>query len=209
MQLDVPVIGIVRGIDSGFFGEVMRISFTAGLQAIEITMNTENAAGIVSGYRSAVPNDKMLGMGTIRTVDEAKKAVEAGAMFLVTPNLDTAVIEYANRERIPIVAGALTPTEVYTAWSAGADMVKVFPCRALGGPKYISDLLGPFDHIPLAAVGGVNINNLHEYFSAGAAAVGAGASLFGGKALREKDLAGLNRNVEKFIGRCKEAKDRL
>ncbi len=209
MQLAVPVIGIIRGIDPDFFGEVMQISFAAGLQAIEITMNTENATGIVADYRQSVPGGKLLGMGTIRTVEEAKRAVGAGAMFLVTPNLDTAVIEYANAENIPIVAGALTPTEVYTAWSAGAQMVKVFPCRALGGPQYIRDLRGPFDHVPLAAVGGVNINNLDEYFSAGATAVGVGASLFGGKALREKDLESLRKNVMSFIARCKEIKDRV
>lgn len=209
MQLAVPVIGIIRGIDPGFFGEVMQISFAAGLQAIEITMNTENATDIVADYRPTVPEGKLLGMGTIRTVDEAKRAIGAGAMFLVTPNLDTAVIEYANAENIPIVAGALTPTEVYAAWSAGAQMVKVFPCRALGGPQYIRDLLGPFEHIPLAAVGGVNINNLDEYFGAGAKAVGVGASLFGGRALRERDIESLGKNVKSFIARCKEVKDRL
>ena len=209
MQLEVPVIGIVRGIDPVFFGEAMQISFAAGLQAIEITMNTENATGIVANFRSAVPAGKLLGMGTVRTVHEAKKAIDAGAMFLVTPNLDTAVIEYANAENIPVVTGALTPTEVYTAWSAGANMVKVFPCRALGGPQYIRDLLGPFDDIPLAAVGGVNINNLDEYFDAGASAVGVGASLFGGRALREKDLDSLGKNVKDFIERCKDIKDRV
>lgn len=209
MQLDVPVIGILRGVGSDFFGEIMQISFAAGLHAIEITMNTDKAEQIVSEYHAAVPHGKLLGMGTIRTVDEAKRAIDAGAMFLVTPNLDTAVIEYANSENVPIIAGALTPTEVYTAWSAGADMIKIFPCKALGGAQYIKDLLGPFDNIPLAAVGGVNIHNLEEYFGAGATAVGVGASLFGGRALRERDLTNLAVNVEKFIGRCKEVTDRL
>lgn len=209
MQLDVPVIGILRGVESDFFGEIMQISFAAGLQAIEVTMNTDKAEQIVSAYRAAIPEGKLLGMGTIRNLDEARKAIDAGAMFLVTPNLDTEVIEYANAEEVPIVAGALTPTEAYTAWSAGADMVKIFPCKALGGAQYIRDLLGPFDNIPLAAVGGVNIHNLEEYFEAGAAAVGVGSSLFGGKALREKDLANLAINVEKFIARCKEVTDRL
>lgn len=209
MHLNVPVIGILRGVESNFFGEIMQISFAAGLQAIEVTMNTDRAEQTVSGYRTAVPEGKLLGMGTIRTLDEAKKAIDSGAMFLVTPNLDTAVIEYANAEEVPIVAGALTPTEVYTAWSAGADMVKIFPCKALGGAQYIRDLLGPFDNIPLTAVGGVNIHTLEEYFEAGAAAVGVGASLFGGKALRDKDLVNLATNVEKFIARCKEITDRL
>lgn len=209
MQLDVPVIGILRGIDGDFFGEVMQISFAAGLTALEITMNTLGAEQIVREYIPAVPGGKLLGMGTIRTLDEAKRAVAAGAMFLVTPNLDTRVIEYANAENIPIVVGALTPSEIFTAWSAGADMVKVFPCGSLGGPAYIRDLRGPFEQIALCAVGGVSLKNLPEYFEAGAAAVGVATSLFGGKALREKNLAELALNVKNFIDRCREAKSRV
>jgi len=209
MELDIPVIGILRGVEGDFFGEVMQISFAAGLTAMEVTMNTPGAEEIVREYRPAVPDGKLLGMGTIRNLDEAKRAVGAGAMFLVTPNLDLGVIEYAKAEGIPIVAGALTPTEVYAAWSAGADLVKVFPCGAMGGPQYLKDLLGPFDHIRLAAVGGVSLANLQEYFAAGAAAVGVSTSLFGGKALREKNLEQIGHNVKNFIEHCRDAKDRV
>ncbi|MGV1097953.1 bifunctional 4-hydroxy-2-oxoglutarate aldolase/2-dehydro-3-deoxy-phosphogluconate aldolase [Thiovibrio sp. JS02] len=209
MELDVPVIGILRGIPGDFFGEVMQVSFLAGLSAIEITMNTAQAEEIVREYRPAVPAGKLLGMGTIRNIEEARRAIAAGAMFLVTPNLDTAVIEYANSENIPIIAGALTPTEVYAAWRAGADMVKVFPCGAMGGAGYIRDLRGPFDRIRLAAVGGVSINNLEEYFRAGAAAVGVSSSLFGGKAIRDQDLGLVGRNVKNFIDHCRAARNRV
>ncbi|MCX5865186.1 MAG: 2-dehydro-3-deoxyphosphogluconate aldolase [Deltaproteobacteria bacterium] len=209
MALEVSVIGILRGVEGDFFGEVMQISFAAGLTAMEVTMNTPGAEKIVAEYRPAVPSGKLLGMGTIRNLDEARRAVAAGAMFLVTPNLDLGVIEYAKSEGIPIVAGALTPTEVYAAWAAGADLVKVFPCGAMGGPQYIKDLLGPFDHLRLAAVGGVSSANLAEYFAAGAAAVGVSSSLFGGKALREKDLSQIGQNVKIFIEHCLAAKDRV
>ncbi|MFA6283872.1 MAG: hypothetical protein WC633_07000 [Desulfurivibrionaceae bacterium] len=209
MELDIPVIGILRGVEGDFFGEVMQISFAAGLTAMEVTMNTPGAEEIVREYRPAVPDGKLLGMGTIRNLEEARRAVGAGAMFLVTPNLDLGVIEYAKAEGIPIVAGALTPTEVYAAWSAGADLVKVFPCGAMGGPQYLKDLLGPFDHIRLAAVGGVSLANLQEYFAAGAAAVGVSTSLFGGKALREKNLEQIGHNVKNFIEHCRDAKDRV
>ncbi len=209
MKLNVPVIGILRGVESDFFGEVMQISFAAGLTAMEVTMNTAGAEEIVREYRPAVPNGKLLGMGTIRNLEEAKRAVGAGAMFLVTPNLDLGVIEYARAETIPIVVGALTPTEVYAAWAAGADLVKVFPCGAMGGPQYLKDLLGPFDHLRLVAVGGVSLANLPEYFGAGAAAVGVSTSLFGTKSLREKDLAQIGQNVKIFIEHCPSAKDRV
>jgi len=205
MNLDVPVIGILRGMDAAFFRSVMDVSFASGLQAIEITMNTDQALDIVSSNIPSVPSGKLLGMGTIRNLDEAKKAVEAGAMFLVTPNTDIEVIRYAKANSVPIISGALTPTEVYTAWSAGADMVKVFPCKPFG-PEYIRELRGPYERIPLVAVGGVDLDNIREYFAAGARAVGASTSLFGRKALMERDLVQLAGNVKKFIALCPDPK---
>ncbi|MEW6501644.1 MAG: bifunctional 4-hydroxy-2-oxoglutarate aldolase/2-dehydro-3-deoxy-phosphogluconate aldolase [Thermodesulfobacteriota bacterium] len=209
MKFDAPVIGILRGVEHEFFGELMQISFVAGLTAIEVTMNTEGATAMIREFRPAIPSGRWLGMGTIRNLEEAKEAVDAGAMFLVTPNCDPKVIEYAVGEEIPIVAGALTPTEVYTAWSAGAAMVKVFPCGALGGPRYIRDLRGPFDRIPLAAVGGVTLQNLADYFAAGANAVGVATSLFGAKALREKNLEQLGQNVKNFMDHCLAARNKV
>lgn len=199
MQLDVSVIGILRGIDRSFFPELMAVSFAAGLGALEVTMNTVGAEEMIQQARPAVPNGKLLGMGTIRNLEEARRAVAAGAMFLVSPNLDLEVIAYAKAEGLPIIAGALTPTEVYAAWAAGADLVKVFPCTAMGGPGYIRELRGPFDQIRLAAVGGVTLANLGEYFTTGVAAVGVSSSLFGGKALREKNLDQISENVKNFI----------
>ena len=205
MQLDVPVIGILRGIEPDFFGPLMEAAFGAGLQAIEITMNTEGAEEIVAANRPKVGPGKYLGMGTIRNVDEAKRGAEAGAMFFVTPNCDPEVIAFARRRNIPVIGGALTPTEVYNAWQAGASMVKVFPCRALGGPRYIRELLGPFDHIPLVAVGGVTIKNARQHLQAGATAAGVGISLFGEKAVSAGDWNTVRKNVETFIHRCMAA----
>ncbi len=208
MDLNAPVIGILRGIDPGFFKEIMHASFAAGLKAIEVTMNTDKAEQMVSSLRPEVPPDKLLGMGTIRNIDEAKRAVDAGAMFLVSPNLDTSVIQYGKSCNIPVISGALTPTEVYSTWSAGADMVKVFPCHTFG-PQYIKDLLGPFDEIPLVAVGGVSISNLKDYFKAGAKAVGVSTSLFGTRALQERDIEDLARNVKIFMGHCTQSENRI
>ena len=202
MQLTVPVIGILRGVSADLFGEIMAAAFAAGLEAIEVTMNTEGAEGIVSRFRAAVPEGKYLGMGTIRNVIEAERAKNAGAMFMVTPNLDRMVIARANTHGIPIIAGAFTPTEVYQAWDSGADMVKVFPCRT-GGPVYIRELRGPFDRIPLVAVGGVTFANVQEYLAAGAVAVGVGASLFGADAMRQRDMEEVGRNLKQFISRCR------
>jgi 2-dehydro-3-deoxyphosphogluconate aldolase/(4S)-4-hydroxy-2-oxoglutarate aldolase len=203
LGLEVPVIGILRGVDGDFFGELMAAAFGEGLQAIEVTMNTPGAERIVARYRPTVPDGRLLGMGTIRNPEEARRAVAAGAMFLVTPNFDPEVIGLARKSGVPVVAGALTPTEVHAAWQAGADLIKVFPCGSLGGPRYIRELRGPFAHIPMAAVGGVTLANLREYFAAGAAAVGVGASLFGKEALAGKNIPEIAAHVKIFIEQCR------
>jgi len=201
MDLSVPVIGILRGVDEDFFPDLMTTAFDAGLQAIEVTLNTKGAERIIEKSLPRVPEGRYLGMGTVRNTDEAKKAVAVGAMFMVTPNTNPAVIEYAVANNVPVIAGAFSPTEVYTAWQSGAQMVKVFPCGLLG-PSYIRELRGPFDHIDLVAVGGVTPDNLGDYFDAGAKAVGVSSSLFGKSALNEKDLKKLSGNVRAFIEAC-------
>jgi 2-dehydro-3-deoxyphosphogluconate aldolase/(4S)-4-hydroxy-2-oxoglutarate aldolase len=198
-DLKVPVIGILRGVDGPFFKRLMAASFAAGLQAIEVTMNTEGAEEMIAANRPLVPEGKLLGAGTVRTRADAERALAAGAMFLVTPNLDAEVVECARSRKVPVIVGAMTPTEVHAAWKAGAAMVKVFPCGAVGGPRYIRELRGPFEEIPLVAVGGVSRDNVADYFAAGARAVGVSASLFGKAALAERDLDELTVNVKDFI----------
>lgn len=201
LDIEVPVIGILRGVEPDYFAKIMEASFKAGLQAIEITLNTESALDIIQDNRGKVPGNKFLGAGTVCSMEEAEQAIEAGAMFLVTPSLNTEVIKYANSKNIPVVAGALTPTEIYNAWAAGAAMIKVFPCGQAGGPGYIREIRGPFDSIPLAAVGGVSTDNLKDYFKAGVQAVGVSSSLFGKQALADKDLEQLSENVKNYIAK--------
>ena len=204
LPLAVPVIGILRGIGIEKFGPLLQAAFAAGLQALEVTINTPAAEKIIAANRDNVPAGKYLGMGTIRNLAEAERAYGAGAMFFVTPNTDAEVIRFARGKNIPVITGALTPTEVYSAWHAGASMVKVFPCRAFGGPQYIRELRGPFDQIPLVAVGGVTLYNAKEYLQAGASAVGAGISLFGEKAVAAEDWKAIEQNVGAFIKSCTE-----
>jgi 2-dehydro-3-deoxyphosphogluconate aldolase/(4S)-4-hydroxy-2-oxoglutarate aldolase len=202
MKLKVPVIGILRGIAGDTLGPLMQAAFAAGLQALEVTMNTPQAEAMIAAQRDRVPAGKYLGMGTVCNSMEAEKAFRAGAMFLVTPNVDPAVIAFGRNKDIPVIAGALTPTEVYRAREAGALMVKVFPCRSLGGPLYIRELRGPFATIPLVAVGGVTMENCRDYLQAGAAALGVGISLFGEEAIKAKDWEAVRTNVEHFLRCC-------
>ncbi|MBU0673424.1 MAG: bifunctional 4-hydroxy-2-oxoglutarate aldolase/2-dehydro-3-deoxy-phosphogluconate aldolase [Proteobacteria bacterium] len=197
-QLTVPIIGILRGIPADFFSELMKASFGAGLQALEVTMNTAGALDMIRDARPHVPPGRLLGMGTIRNQAEAEAAHAAGAMFMVTPNTDLQVIAYCRGLNIPIIAGAFTPTEVFQAWQAGADLVKVFPCGPVG-PGYIKELLGPFDQLQLVAVGGVNLENLGSYFKAGAVGVGVGTTLFGKDALERRNGPAVAKNVGSFL----------
>jgi 2-dehydro-3-deoxyphosphogluconate aldolase / (4S)-4-hydroxy-2-oxoglutarate aldolase len=196
VKLDVPVIGILRGVTPDFFPHLLQAAFRAGLQAVEVTMNTIGACDMVRDNLRLVPDGCFLGIGTVRNQEEARQAVAAGAMFLVAPNTDVEVIGYARSHGIPIAAGAYTPTEVYRAWSAGADMVKVFPCP---GPKYIQDLLGPMEEVPLVAVGGVRRDNLQGFLDAGAVAVGVGNSLFGPEVLQGRDAEGVYRHMCAYL----------
>jgi 2-dehydro-3-deoxyphosphogluconate aldolase/(4S)-4-hydroxy-2-oxoglutarate aldolase len=198
MELTTPVIGILRGIPADFFGPLLDAAFQGGLQAIEVTLNTPQAEEMIAAQRPRVPQGKLLGMGTVCNLEMAKRAVDAGAMFLVTPNTDEKVIDFAVGRDIPVVAGAFTPTEVYSAWACGADMIKLFPCTQLG-PSYIRDLVGPFDRVPLVAVGGVTRENVGAYLQAGACAVGVGKSLFGSQAIAQKRPEDIVFNVNSFL----------
>ncbi len=209
IDLTIPIVGILRGVKAGFFPKLVQASFSAGLQAIEVTMNTPGGTDMVKACREYVEGNQLLGMGTICNVEEAKKAIDAGAMFLVTPSFSDKVIDYGVKINIPVIAGALTPTEIYDAWSAGAAMIKVFPCQAMGGPRYIADLKGPFDEIPLAAVGGVSFASLEEYFRSGVKAVGVSSTLFGKCALAEEDLASVIGNIKKFTREVKRITQKL
>lgn len=179
----------------------MDAAFGVGLDALEITMNTPGVIEMLKKNRSRVPDGKYLGTGTVCTRDEAERAADAGAMFFVTPIVDTFVIALARSRKIPVIAGAFTPTEIFSAWNAGASMVKVFPCNPLG-PGYIRDLKGPFNAIPLVAVGGVTVENAPDYFHAGVQAVGVGDALFGKKALERRCIREIADNVRTFLNAC-------
>jgi len=195
------VIGILRGTPAEVFPRIVEAARAGGLRALELTVNTPDAFAMVAELRPRLPESFRLGMGTVRNPEEARRAVEAGAMFLVTPNVDPRVIRLANEARIPIIAGAMTPTEVWTAWQAGADLVKLFPANRFG-PGYIRDLRGPFDEVPIVAVGGITPETAAAYFEAGAVAVAATSALFGREALAGPDLGAVTRNVRAFLDRC-------
>jgi 2-dehydro-3-deoxyphosphogluconate aldolase/(4S)-4-hydroxy-2-oxoglutarate aldolase len=177
-----------------------------GIGIAEITMTVPNAIRVMERAAEKFGERVLLGAGTILDPESCRAALLAGAEFIVTPSLDVRVIELAHRYTKACVPGALTPTEVVTAWQAGADLVKIFPCGPVGGPKYIKALKGPFPHIEFVPTGGVNLETTPEFIKAGAAAVAVGGELVDLKALREGKLEVIATNARKFVEAVRSAR---
>jgi 2-dehydro-3-deoxyphosphogluconate aldolase/(4S)-4-hydroxy-2-oxoglutarate aldolase len=170
-------IAVIRAPKMGW-GEQMALAVASGgMHLIEITWNSDRAGELISQLRSQLP-DCVIGTGTLFNVQQLKEAIAAGAQFLFTPHTDPEMIQAALGADTPIIPGALTPTEIVTAWNHGASCVKVFPVQVLGGTNYIKSLQGPLGHIPLIPTGGVTLENAQEFLQVGAVAVGLSGELF-------------------------------
>ena len=179
-----PLMGILRGIQLDHLEPVVEHAIEAGLETLEITMNTVGAPELIKHARDIANGRLVLGAGTVLDTVMLDRALEAGATFVVLPTLVGEVASVCVQRNIPVFPGGLTPTEVYTAWRAGAAMVKVFPAQVFG-PDYFRELKGPFDEVLLLACGGVSSNTLAAYARAGADGFAFGASVF-----REEWIAG-------------------
>ncbi|AFY46151.1 Entner-Doudoroff aldolase [Nostoc sp. PCC 7524] len=157
-----------------------------GMQLIEITWNSDRAGELITQLRRQLP-ECTIGTGTLFNVQQLQDAIASGAEFLFTPHVDSAMIQAAVQQDVPIIPGALTPTEIVTAWSYGASCVKVFPVQTMGGASYIKSLQGPLSHIPLIPTGGVTLDNAPELIQAGAVAVGLSGELFPKQLIIQRD----------------------
>jgi 2-dehydro-3-deoxyphosphogluconate aldolase/(4S)-4-hydroxy-2-oxoglutarate aldolase len=194
----LPLMGILRGVDETDINGVMESVIDAGLKVIEVTMNTPNAAGLISKIRRSFPGQIEVGAGTVLSRDDFYSAKEAGAGFMVMPVFEKEIMDSCKENGIPAFPGALTPKEVHDAWRAGAAMVKVFPSDVFG-PSYMRSLKGPFDKIKLMAVGGIRLETIGEYFSSGADAVAFGGGVFKKEWLRKKDFRSIGDLVRKYV----------
>ncbi|MGK7872744.1 MAG: bifunctional 4-hydroxy-2-oxoglutarate aldolase/2-dehydro-3-deoxy-phosphogluconate aldolase [Xenococcaceae cyanobacterium] len=157
-----------------------------GIRLIEITWNSDRPAELISQLRSELPSCT-IGAGTILTVEQLREAIACGTQFLFSPHVKGALIQAAAEYNVPIIPGALSPTEIVTAWQAGASCVKVFPVQAVGGASYIKSLQGPLGQIPLIPTGGVTLENAKEFICSGAIAVGLSGELFPGQLVAARD----------------------
>lgn len=170
-------IAVIRALDFDRGFHMAKAVAAGGMQSIEISWSSDRSAELIDRLRSDLPHCT-IGAGTLFNRFQLREAIAAGAQFLFSPHTDIDMIQAAIEAEVPIVPGALSPTEIVTAWQAGASAVKVFPVSAVGGANYIRSLQGPLGHIPLIPTGGITLQNARESIEAGALAVGLGSSLF-------------------------------
>jgi 2-dehydro-3-deoxyphosphogluconate aldolase / (4S)-4-hydroxy-2-oxoglutarate aldolase len=193
-----PIVGILRGAKDDIIAPLTGTVISAGLETIEITMNTDNAHNLIRAMVKEAGSCLTVGAGTVLTMGELHSALDAGATFIVMPVLFREGLEYCVKNKIPVFPGALTPQEIYDAWRSGATMVKVFPAKVFG-PEYFKEIRGPFKDIDLLACGGVTPENMKDYFASGANAVSFGASVFKKEWMANKDLESISRCISGYI----------
>ncbi|GBG09891.1 2-dehydro-3-deoxyphosphooctonate aldolase [Paenibacillus agaridevorans] len=174
--LEHKIVAILRGIEDDTADGAAEALIEGGIQLMEVTMNTAGATTIIERWRTKYGNAASIGAGTVLDVDYAKRAIDAGAQFLISPNLDEEVIAYGQERGVAVWPGVMTPTEIVRALKAGAGAVKLFPMGTLG-IGYLKEIRGPLDTVPIMATGGVDLSNIRDYFAAGANAVGMGGKL--------------------------------
>jgi len=199
----IPVIRVASAPEAIDVADAIK---EGGVTLIEITMSVAGAIDAIKELTKKYKDDIIMGAGTILDPETGRAALLAGAQFLVTPTLNLDLIQLAHRYSAVIVPGAATPTEILTAWNAGADMVKVFPAGQLGGPEYIKALRGPLPQILYVPTGGVNLQNAGAFIKAGATALGVGGELVDKKAVKEKKFNIITENTRAFLKAIKEAR---
>ena len=192
------VVPIVRTPNAETAVRAVEAVFEAGLECVEITMTVANALHAIEAVADRYGDRILLGAGTILDPETARSCMLAGAQFFIAPSLNRKTVEMARRYSKPVFPGGLTPTEVLAAWECGADGVKVFPCSAVGGAKYIKALKAPFPQIELLPTGGVNLQTLGDFLSAGSLAVGVGNELIDGASIVDGNYKIISERAAQF-----------
>ena len=196
---EVGILPVVRAASSDEALAAVEAICAGGIPILEITLTVPGAINIIAELTRRLGDQALIGAGTVLDADSARACVDAGAKFVVSPSLDVATIETCNTLDVPVFPGALTPTEVVTAWKAGADAVKIFPANSVGGATYLKSLKAPLPQIELIPTGGVSLKNVAEFIAAGAFAVGVGADLVDLAALRRGDSASITEKARQYV----------
>lgn len=205
---ETPIVAIMRGSSADALIEAAAALRDGGIPLIEVTLTTPGALRTIEQARDQLGEGVIFGAGSVLDPESARASILAGAQFIVTPTLKVSTIEVCKRYSVPIVCGAYTPTEILTAWEAGADVVKVFPADKLGA-SYFKGVKAPMPQLKLAAVGGVSMDNAAEYLQSGADALGVGSTLINDKLLAEKDFPEITRRAATLVALCQDARNSI
>lgn len=199
----VPVLRAPTAEDATLMAEALQ---KAGLTALEITLTVPGAVEVIRKLVARFGADLLVGAGTVLDAKAAAACIDAGATFIISPSLELDVIAHCNQAGVAVLPGALTPTEIVKAWRAGADMVKVFPCSALGGASYIKAVKAPLPHIDLVPTGGVSLDTAASFIKAGASALGVGGDLVDLEAVRAGRADIIGERARKYVEIVREAR---
>jgi 2-dehydro-3-deoxyphosphogluconate aldolase / (4S)-4-hydroxy-2-oxoglutarate aldolase len=194
-----PLIAILRAPDADRFAAATETLYGVGFRCVEFTLTTTGAIQALKEVLTSMPDDLVVGIGTVRTENHVAEAIDAGAAFLVSQVFRRPLVDAATRRGVPFFPGALTPTEILDAWESGVPAVKVSPIGPVGGLAYFDNVRGPLPDIPLLPTGGVELDEVSAYLDKGAVAVGLSGALLGDALLPGGDLAALARRAEQAV----------
>jgi 2-dehydro-3-deoxyphosphogluconate aldolase/(4S)-4-hydroxy-2-oxoglutarate aldolase len=198
----LPAIRVASASDALFAASEM---WRWGISVVELTMTVPEAVGVITELAQTTPG-LIVGAGTVLDLETARACLDAGAAFVTSPGLNAKIAEFTARHNVASIPGALTPTEVMMAHDAGADLVKIFPCAAAGGPAYIKSLRAPFPHVPFIASGGVDQVTASQFIRAGADALGIRGELIPADAIRNRDRNWIHELAIRFLGIVKRTR---
>jgi 2-dehydro-3-deoxyphosphogluconate aldolase/(4S)-4-hydroxy-2-oxoglutarate aldolase len=199
------VVAVIRLQDPTRLRGVIDALAAGGIRALEVTMTVPGAIQLIADIAPSLPEGFLIGAGTVLDADTARRAIDAGAQFVVSPIFRPAVIDEAHRVDRPAMPGCFSPTEIQHAWEAGADIVKVFPATSLG-PSFFRDVRGPLPHLKLMPTGGVSVENADEWIRAGAVAVGVGSALLDPRAISAGDYASITEKAKRILANVEDAR---
>lgn len=205
----IETLGLVPVVRAASADEAMRVIDAikeGGVSVLEITMTVPGAVKVIEEVAARYGEEATVGAGTVLDPETARACILAGAQFVISPALNLETISLCRRYSVAVMPGALTPTEVVTAWQAGADLVKIFPCGSMGGASYIKNLKGPLPHIKFIPTGGVSLKTAADFIKAGSSALGVGTDLVDVKAIRAGDARVVTERARQFTEIIREAR---
>ncbi len=203
---DLGLVPVVRASSAAEAMQAIEAIKAGGVNVLEITMTVPGAMKVIEKVADKYGSEVLVGAGTVLDPETARSCLLAGAQFIVSPALNLATIELCHRYSAPVAPGVLTPTEVITAWSAGVDFVKVFPCGSVGGASYVKNLKGPFPQVKIIPTGGVSLTTAADFIKAGATALGVGTDLVDVKAIREGNAQIVTERARQFVDIVRQAR---